>query len=55
MDVWRHRLIILMHHLTEISAVRMMMKGVIHYLTKDHSDAALLSVAVKNSALPVIF
>lgn len=53
--VGRHRLAILMHHLREIPAVRMMMKGVIHYLTKGHLDAALLSIAVKNSVLPVIF
>lgn len=55
MDVWRHRLVILMHPLREIPAVRMMMKGVIHYLTKGHSDVALLSVVVKKSVLSVIF
>jgi len=54
MAVWRHRLITLMHHLREIPGVRMMMKGVIYYFTKGHSDVALLSAAVKKSVLPAI-
>lgn len=52
--VWTHRLITLIHHLREIPAVRMMMKGVIYYLTKGHSDVALLSSAIKNSMLLAI-
>lgn len=45
-----------MQRLREIPAVRMIMKSVIYYLTKGHSDVVVLSAAVStpsNMLIPV--